>query len=318
MGVTKNHQSPAVIRALCADAFPNRTVSGISELTEGFFNAAYRIDFADGGSSVLKIAAADAAGLMSNEINLMQAEVAAMNLLRAQGLTLVPRVQHADFTRSLCSGCFFFMECLPGQSMNSCRDELSEADIAHVMRQVGAFQRQTAGISGDRFGLLGASPRFDTLHELVRFLFGNVLRDAAAAQVDFGVNGEEILRRLDADGSVFAGVKTPSLVHWDMWEGNIFVQNGELCGVIDWERAMWGEPLMDDRFRRHNRPAAFLEGYGQAAFSASEQRRLAWYDLFLFITMYTEGVYRQDENVEGMQNWLRPMLHAAWAEICSG
>ena len=316
MSITKNHQSPETLHNLCSAAFPGRTVSSIAELTKGMFNAAYRVNFADGGASVLKIAAADAKGLMSNEINLMQAEVAAMDIVRKHGLPLVPRVEYADFTRRMCSGSFFFMECLPGQSMNSCRDTLSETEHAHVMAQVGAFQRQLAGIHSEGFGLLGDPQRFPTLHGLIRRLFEHVLRDAAAVPLDLGLTGEEVLRRLDADEAAFAEVKTASLVHWDMWEGNIFVRDGELCGVIDWERAMWGDPLMDDRFRSHNRPAAFLAGFGQQDFSAAEQRRLAWYDLFLYITMSAEGFYREYEDTTGLLGWLRPMLDAAWTDIC--
>lgn len=78
MSITKNHQSAEALRALCEAAFPGRAVAQIAELTEGMFNAAYRVDFADGGAYVLKIAAADASGLLSNEIGMMQAEVAAM------------------------------------------------------------------------------------------------------------------------------------------------------------------------------------------------------------------------------------------------
>ena len=96
MSVTKNHQSPEAIRALCNAAFPSRTVSAITELTEGLFNIAYRVDFAD-GASVMKIAAADTSGLLSNEVNLMAAEVAAIRIAREHGLTLVPQVQYADF-----------------------------------------------------------------------------------------------------------------------------------------------------------------------------------------------------------------------------
>lgn len=39
-----------------------------------------------------------------------------------------------------------------------------------------------------------------------------------------------------------------------------------VCGIIDWERALWGEPFMDDRFRIHNRGKHFLEGFGQTSF----------------------------------------------------
>ena len=316
MSITKNHQSPESLQTLCAAAFPGREVQSVTELTEGMFNAAYRVDFADGGASVLKIATGDPSGLLSNEINLMQAEVRAMELAHQHGLPHVPQVEYADFTRTLCSGHYFFMECLPGRSLNSCRSELSEATIEHVMAQVGGFQRQLRDIQGEQFGLLGDDKRFPTLHGLVRYMFENVLRDAANKQVDLGLSADEVLVRLDADRALFEAVKTPTLVHWDMWEGNIFVQDGSLCGIIDWERAMWGEAFMDDRFRRHNRPATFLAGFGQTDFTPEELHRIAWYDLCLYLTMITESFYRGYEDIEGVLGWLRPLVQTTWAEIC--
>ena len=318
MSVTKNHQSPEALRRLCTAAFPGRKIAAFTELTEGMFNAAYRVDFADGGASVLKIAAADSSGLLSNEVNLMQAEVDAMRILREHGLPHVAQVQFADFTRTLCSGNYFFMECLPGRSLNACRSELSEETIAHVLHQAGAFQQQMTAIRGDHFGLLGDERRFSTLHGLVRYMMENVLRDAQAKNVDLGLSADEVLACLDADRSLFDAVDTPSLVHWDMWSGNIFVEKGDLSGIIDWERAMWGESFMDDRFRRHTRNAAFLEGFGQTEFSPVEMRRIAWYDLFLYITMVTECFYRLYDNIEGTINWLRPLLEAAWADVRRG
>lgn len=315
MSITKNHQTTQVLHQLCADAFPRKAVSGMTELTEGMFNAAYRVDFTNGSASVLKIAAADASGLLSNEIHLMQAEVTAMRILRAQGFLLVPQVQYVDFSRARCSGSYFFMACLNGRSFSACRSELSEDVIDRVHAQVGVFQRRMAAIHSDAFGLLGDKRRFPALYELIRYLFKNVLRDAQARSIQLPMTADTLLSLLEADHAVFDEVRTPSLVHWDMWEGNIFVTQGELSGVIDWERAMWGEPLMDDRFRRHNRPAAFLAGYGQTTFSPAEQRRLAWYDLFLYLTMVVESFYRQYEHIEGTLAWLRPLLGAAWAEI---
>lgn len=315
MSVTKNHQPPETLRALCQAAFPGRAVSAVAELTEGMFNAAYRVDFADGSASVLKIAAADASGLLSNEINMMQAEVSAMELLHKHGLPHVAQVQYADFTRMRCSGSYFFMECLPGCSLNACQHELAEETRQHVLQQVGQFQRQMSAIHGDQFGLLGDEKRFPTLYGLVRYMFENVLRDAQARNVDLGLSADALLARLEADKALFDDVKTPSLVHWDMWEGNIFVQNGELCGIIDWERAMWADPLMEERFRRQNRQAAFLAGYGKTEFTPSETCRLAWYDLFLFITMTVECFYRQYENSEGMLSWLTPLLEGSRADV---
>lgn len=316
MSVTKNHQSPETLRSLCETAFPGRSVSAITELTEGMFNAAYRVDFSDGGASVLKIAAADTASLLSNEINLMQAEVTAMRILRLHGLPHVAQVQFADFTRTLCTGSYFFMECLPGRSLISCHGDLSEQTIHHILTQVGQYQRQMSAIHNETFGLLGDKRRFDSLYALVKYMFENVLRDAQSKAVALPFSPEELLSRLETDRPFFESVNTPSLVHWDMWEGNIFVQNGELSGVIDWERAMWADPFMDDRFRRHNRHPAFLSGYGQKDFPAAELRRIAWYDLCLYITMVTECFFRQYSDIEGTLSWLQPLLEAAWTDVC--
>lgn len=315
MSITKNHQSLQTLRELARAAFPDRVMTEATELTEGMFNAAYRIDFADGSASILKIAAATQDGLLSNEINMMQAEVAAMRIARGHGLPGVAEVQFSDFTRTRCSGPYFFMEALPGRSLNSCRAELPENVQADILREVGRFQRRMADIHGDSFSLMGDTNRFPTLHGLVTYMFRNVLRDAAARRVAFPVAPEAILALLEQDRAVFDEVTAPSFVHWDMWEGNIFVADGRLSGVIDWERAMWADPLMDDRFRRHSRQAAFLEGYGKTSFTTSETRRILWYDLFLYVTMITECAYRQYDGTPEPWAWLPPLLEAAWNEL---
>lgn len=315
MSITKNHQSPQTLHQLCAHAFPDRTAAGITELTEGMFNAAYRVDFTDGSSSVLKISAADDSGYLSNEINLMQAEVTAMQIAREHQLPFVPEMQYADFSRTLCSGSYFFMTCLPGRSLAACRSDLTDETAARICTQAGEFQRRMTAIRSDSFGLLGDTKRFSCLFDLLHFMFENVLHDARARSIRLPMHSDELFARLNADRPVFDAVRVPSLVHWDMWEGNLFVADGELCGVIDWERAMWADPFMDDRFRRHSRSAAFLAGYGQAVFSPEEQRRLAWYDVFLYITMTVESVYRQYSDTDALNAWLQPLLAAAWAEV---
>lgn len=312
MGITKNRKERGELLALAAAAFPGKAVTHITELTEGLFNAAYRFDFADGAASILKIAAASREGLLSNEINMMQAEVAAMELARRHGLPYVPQVQYSDFSCTQCDGTFFFMECMPGVSLNSCKEQLSESALADIHREIGLLQRRMAGIHSESFSLLADDHRFGTLYELLVYLFRHVLVDAARRNVDLGTTGEHILSLLEKDRHCFAQVETPTFVHWDMWEGNILVDGGRVTGVIDWERAMWADPLMDDRFRRHTRSAAFLQGYGKETFTHEEQRRLLWYDLFLFTTMYVECFYRKYEENTGFVNWIQSERKLAW------
>ena len=49
--------------------------------------------------------------------------------------------------------------------------------------------------------------------------------------------------KLARDKVCFDKVTQPTLVHWDMWEGNIFVKAGHVVGVIDWERALWAKSI---------------------------------------------------------------------------
>lgn len=312
MGITKNRKTRQELLALAEIAFPGRQAAEVTELTEGLFNAAYRFDFADGTASILKIAAATKEGLLSNEINMMQAEVAAMELAHGQGLPYVPLVQYSDFSCTVCDGTFFFMECMPGVSLNSCKEQLPADTLADIHREIGRLQRRMTDMHGEKFGLLADERQFDTLYELVDYLFRHVLGDAAKRSVDLGASAEKILSMLEADRHLFDQVQTPSFVHWDMWEGNILVEDGRLTGVIDWERAMWADPFMDDRFRRHTKTAAFLEGYAKTDFTPDEQRRILWYDLFLFTTMYVECFYRQYEENTGFVNWIQSERKLAW------
>ena len=77
---------------------------------------------------------------------------------------------------------------------------------------------------------------------------------------------------------------------------------------------MWGEPFMDDRFRRHTRTSAFLEGYGQTAFSREEMRRILWYDVFLYLTMMTEGSFRQYPD-DSQYRWVMPLMLSSREEL---
>ena len=135
----------------------------------------------------------------------------------------------------------------------------------------------------------------------------NLISDAVKKDIDIVYDGQTLLNQLETDKSAFEAVKEASLVHWDMWAGNVFVKDGHVSGIIDWERALWGEPFMDDRFRMHNRGEHFLEGFGQTSFSEDELKRLRWYDIILYLTMMIEVYYREFED-EGQYFWAKEML----------
>jgi len=42
-------------------------------------------------------------------------------------------------------------------------------------------------------------------------------------------------------------VRTPRLIHFDLWDGNILVEAGQITGLIDGERAFWVIRLRSSR-----------------------------------------------------------------------
>ncbi len=318
MGITKCKQTKENIIRMAKAAFPGRGIPEIEELTDGMCNVAYKLTYEDEFRTILKIASPIKSGFLKNECNLMDAEVKAMKLVAQNTDIKVAEVYAYDKTKTLCEGDYFFMECMEGSNWISVIDSLEQDVNSNLRRKVGALQRQLTVISNDKFGLLGDPlHQFDKLFDFIYFLICNVLDDAEKREVVIGVPKNEILNLLTEDKDVFEGVKTPTLVHWDMWEGNIFVKDGEITGIIDWERAMWGEPYMDEPFRHHKRNKELLEGFGALELSKEEMRRIYWYDVLLYLTMMTEVFYREYED-EGQYQWSKSLFEDVWSMLQKG
>ena len=305
--ITKNRQSNERIAEMARKAFPDKTVIRIKELTEGMCNVTYHVVFNDGSESILKIAAENTNGNTSNEINLMKAEVRAMRLVSGKCSFKVAEVQYYDCSRTVCSGDYFFMEKLPGENYAFLKGKLPESVVKGLNWEIGRISRELAAITNTQFGFLGDERRYGTLFEFVKTMLANLLSDARKKGVDIGYDERRLMEGLNSEKDSFDEVRSATLVHWDMWEGNIFVDHNHVSGIIDWERALWGEPFMDDRFRKHNRNNDFLEGFGQRSFSESELKRIRWYDVILYLTMMIEVFYREFED-KSQYRWAKDML----------
>ena len=314
MGFTKNIQSREAIEKIIGNAFPEKEMTAFAELSEGLCNIAYRIEFSDGSKSILKIAPQFNRTLLRNEKCLMNAEVNAMKLAENIPNVKTAKVQYYDTSKALCTGDYFIMECLEGESLVSLQDKLSEEEKARIYSEIGNIVRDIAGINGEYFGqLYDGAEKFDKLCDFVKMLIRNVLADAKEKNIVIGVSPEEIFSLLDAHKSAFEAV-SPVLVHYDLWEGNIFVKNGHVCALIDWERALWGDVLMEDRFRRHSVNDPFLKGFGQTVFSREERIRTLWYDIILYLCMMTEGKFREYPD-DSQYRWIKPYFDSSWNEL---
>lgn len=219
----------------------------------------------------------------------------------------VADVQYYDTGNTICDGNYFFMEKLEGDNFFLVKDGMSEEEIATIDTEIGKISQELSNIQNSEFGFLGEDTRYDSLFKFVKQMLENLISDAQKRGIDIIYDEQTFLNKLENDKSAFETIHNASLVHWDMWEGNVFIKDGHVSGIIDWERALWGEPFMDDRFRIHNRGKHFLEGFGQTSFSEDELKRLRWYDIILYLTMMIEVFYREFDD-KGQYFWAREML----------
>lgn len=314
MIASKNRQSENVLRKMVTLAFPGRELLTSEELTDGLCNAIYKITLDDGEAVVLKIAAKGRRGLLHNEPCLMKTEVEALRIAAECGCAPVPSVLFHSTDTSLCGGEFFFMEFAPGITLGKARNELEREELREYIIKTGALVGSISAVNGTRFGIVGCDDSFDCQHDFLLWMFRNVIGDAEEMSVDFGVPKEEILSRLVAEKLLFDEVDVPHLVHYDIWENNLMIKDGEIVSVLDWERALFGDPLMEDRFRRYSRNPLFFQGVGINTPTESQLRRMLWYDILIFSTMMTEVYYRAYETDE-QYHWAKGLFSESWRDL---
>lgn len=306
---TKHTQSEDALRRMAASALGlNRQEAeraAVRELTGGYFNAAYELTFAAGRQVIVKIAPCTDR-LLTYEKNIMQAEVEAMRLTEEKTAVPVPHIYCYDSTHQLCESDYFFMEKLEGLPYSECMEGMTDEEREQIEESLGRCNAVINGLKGLRFGCLGRpKEQKNSWREAFAALLEEALNDGMRASADLGVGYDEVRFLVSRNLDVLDEVTEPALVHWDLWDGNVFVKDGKITGIIDFERALWGDPLMEHYFRmitESKRPEAFLRGYGRTAFSENEMTRRLLYNIYMYVIMIVECYYREYED-DGQYRW---------------
>jgi aminoglycoside phosphotransferase (APT) family kinase protein len=283
----------------------------LQELTEGFYNAAYLIELTDGAKSVLKVAPPPSLRILRYEKDIMRVEVEVMRLVKAKTEMPVPLILSYDSSHQLLDSDFFIMEFVEGVPLHKIRATLSPDEQHAIDVQLGKYLRQMNAITSERFGYI-AQPesQLSNWREAFDRLLRNVLADGQDAGVILPINYESIHPLLEPHFDALDEILTPHLVHWDLWDGNIFIDplTKQISGIIDFERALWADPLMEVNFGAFGTNPSFIEGYGLDMLATSSQkRRRTLYNIYLFLIMVIECTYRKYENND-QENWSRMKL----------
>ncbi|MFD5017693.1 phosphotransferase family protein [Paenibacillus sp. NPDC058367] len=284
-----------------------------TELTGGYFNAAYDLLLSDGRDMILKIAPSAEADTLSYEHDIMSVEVEAMRLMKSKGTVPVPEVYAYDNSKEMISSEFFFMEKIVGQPYNEIKEALSSQQRISIEEELGRYSRLINEIPGERFGLFSASTpvKGTSWRETFKHLIMNLLEDARRLKVEMPIPLETVEAEIKSHLHVMDVVVEPRLIHWDLWDGNVFVREGRIVALIDWERALWGDPLMEYYFRYIENSEHFCRGYGNSFDSPNEHARKKLYDLYIDLIYFIE-CYSRKYDSQGHLEWAHDNLLEGW------
>ncbi|WHY21743.1 aminoglycoside phosphotransferase family protein [Paenibacillus sp. G2S3] len=289
------------------------SINRSTELTGGYFNAAYDLLLSDGRAMILKIAPSDETDTLNYEQDIMSVEVTAMRLMKSKGTVPVPEVYAYDNSKEMISSEFFFMEKIVGQPYNEIKEELSLQQRISIEEELGRYSRLINEIPGERFGLFSASTlvKGNSWREVFKHLIINLLEDARRLKAEMPIPLENVEAEIISRLHVMDVVTEPRLIHWDLWDGNVFVREGRIVALIDWERALWGDPLMEYYFRYIENSEHFCRGYGNSFDSPNECARKKLYDLYIDLIYFIE-YYSRKYDSQGHLKWARDNLLEGW------
>jgi aminoglycoside phosphotransferase (APT) family kinase protein len=275
-----------------------RPVGSVWELTEGSYAALWRARLDDGRDVVLKLAPPGTVDLLSYERDIIRTEALFYRLAAPTGVPL-PALLHADLDGPIQ---YLIMSAIDGVPWYGVDESLPAADRRRLRRDLGRHVAALHRITGTTMFGYPHQPALTATSWTGAFLsmVDGILADAVRFRADLPVPGARIAGAVRANAHVLDDVDVPTLVHFDLWPGNVLLDRTgarpSIAALIDHERAFWGDPVADfvslDVFGAGERDKDLLDGYreagGRLERTTSVRLRLALYRLYLYLIMLVE------------------------------
>ncbi|SHL58385.1 Predicted kinase, aminoglycoside phosphotransferase (APT) family [Anaerocolumna jejuensis DSM 15929] len=299
---TKNLLTEEQIKMLVNKNFGNNCIiKNIKELKGGMFNSAYLIE-AEGNNLVLKVSVGPDTPLLSYEKDIMAREIEVYQIITDKTEIPVPKVLAVDFSKRLISSNYFFMTALQGNAMNTLTKKLKVENKDKLKEELARYFAQLHQVKGVYFGYFteDSKYRFSTWREGFLHMTDMILNDGKKLQI--ALPYERIEKVLKETAHYLDGIMEPALVDYDLWAGNVFlIQEGEeykVEGILDFERAFWGDPLADFPsammiLQELKKEKAFFKVYAKETgreekLSKEDLVRLTLYKTYLHLIMTVE------------------------------
>lgn len=251
----------------------------------------------------------------------MRTEVAVYDLLRQRTTIPLPEIYGYDFRRDVMPSDYMFIGKMHGVPLRSVIDALPADEAQPVLYDLGQCMAQIHAITGDdAFGYFGRqpSPVRQTWRTAFLGMVAAILADASACGIALARPYDEIFARFEAVAAALDEIREPHLVHGDLWDANVFVirRDGrwQIEGIIDCDRALWGDPDMEYSLSFRDGQDSFFAGYGRTLSEAPSARcRRQMYLAYLFLIVSVEVALRPQE--ADRSQWVERQLENALQEL---
>ncbi|MFE1550033.1 phosphotransferase family protein [Streptomyces sp. NPDC058718] len=268
----------------------------------GFYNSARLLELADGRRLVLKTAPRASAVALTHEQGLLDTE-ALFHRLAARAGAHVPTVLHHEPVGPGNPAEWLLLTYLDGTTWDAARDRITPADHAALRRRLGESMARIATVTGPVYGYPRPASGLSGPDWPSAFtaMLHAVLADAIRFDVALPAPAALLADLPVRFGRQLAEVRRPALVHFDAWEGNVVLgRTGtgawHLSGLIDGERAFFGDPLAElvglDPLGSAEEDPDFMAGYRSLGpgpvIDTGARARLALYRVYLALIMRVE------------------------------
>ena len=289
------------LRAQLGHALSGETIVDVTELKAGLFNNAYRVNTSH-NAYILKVAPDQRADVFYNERYLMQRE----RSISCQLQSVSPLIPEYLSFFTVGDRDAFLQPLIEGALWHDVIASLSDAENTLLWNQLGAFARKLHSCGGEQFGYPAPFKGFDRWSGFIADNVEGMIEDCRRLDV-LCEEIEEYRRCLNHFIKRLDQVKTPRLLHGDLWPRNVIIEGAgadiHLKAVFDAERAFWGDPVSDWVLILYGVPDAFWQGYGENLPEASDPACVAVYKGMYFILNILEAV-RFQESDEKPRSWL--------------
>ncbi|MFE0648601.1 phosphotransferase family protein [Streptomyces sp. NPDC059534] len=292
------------------------TVVRSTPLSGGLYNSARLLELADGRHLILKTAPTVTTPALTHEQGLLGTEALFHRLAAATGAR-VPTVLHHQPAGPDTPAEWLLLSYLDGTTWDAARDRLTPADRAALRRGLGESLARVATVTGPAYGYpqpAAALTAPDWPSAFTAMLHA-VLADATRFAVRLPAPTALLAGLPERHGHHLAPVRRPALVHFDAWEGNVVLTRAaddtwHLSGLIDGERAFFGDPLAElvglDPLGTAEHDPDLMAGYRSVTptltLDTAARARLALYRIYLALIMRVESAPRAYEG--SFATWL--------------